>query len=72
MTSTAKMLLSAIAIAAVVATPALAKPRPNQGNLSHAPIAGNSTFLTVDSHAFAFDRDPMAFIASEHKAGTNN
>jgi hypothetical protein len=54
--STAFKLVAAIAIA-LAATPALAKPQ-SQAEMSHAPVATNSTFNTAYTHGLSTSRDP--------------
>jgi hypothetical protein len=76
MTSPAKILLSAVA-AALIATPALAKPQKHQAgvsqaSVSHAPIADNSTFLTVKTHVSGADFDPTVRLIRDHQPDGHN
>jgi hypothetical protein len=72
MKSPAKILLSAVTVAALMATPALAKPQKHQASVSqaggsHAPIADNSTFLTIKTHVFGADFDPTVRLIQDHQ-----
>jgi hypothetical protein len=58
MTSQMKTMLSAVAVAGLIATPALAKSQIHQARISHAPLATNSTFVTVESHVVGVDPAP--------------
>jgi len=74
MKSPAKILLSAMAAAALMA--ALAKPQKHQASVSqagvsHAPIADNSTFLTVKTHVFGADFDPTVRLLQDQPDGNN-
>jgi hypothetical protein len=70
MISPAKILLSAVAV--LMATPALAKPQKHQASVSHAPIADNSTFLTVKTHVFGADFDPTVRLFQDHQTDGYN
>jgi hypothetical protein len=58
MTSRMKTMVAAVAVAGLVATPALAKSQDHQARISHTPLATNSTFVTIESHVIGVDPAP--------------
>jgi hypothetical protein len=58
MTTSVKLLLSAAALAALMAPPALAKQPVRLAQFSHAPAPTNSKYVLPNPHVLSNERDP--------------